>query len=683
MIRKVLGAPFRAVGARIKAAMRWSGRAGPFWQFLLPRTKFNYGKEVGDGTGNSIVVACVNWIARTFPEAPVTVLDEGADGQLVRVPRHPFPRLIERPNPYYPGPLLWYATMVDRATSGNAYWLKVRSREPGGMEGLSKVVEYWWAPSWTMEPKWPDDGSVFISHYEYRPGPMLEPVKYDPRDVVHFRWGLDPENTRKGLSPLYSVLREIFTDDEAANFTASLMRNLGVPGLVISPESSAPGARVSPENAEEIKQMAMQKFGGDKRGEPMVMTAPTKVQVLAFSPEQMELRNLRRVPEERVSAVLGVPAIVAGLGAGLDRATFDNVEKLVEFAIEQGIVPIQRIVAAELTIQALPDFDDNENRSVAFDLTNVRALQPDMDKVYERVDRAVRGGWGKVAEAKRAVGLPVGADDDVYLRPFTIVPTRDGSAAPSMPKGFKASDPANAFAQRMAEARQRIVERFEAGVTAFFRAQAERAMERLAAVVTLRSGNGAGRKQPVVGVRTLMPDEEDDLMAEALRPVWLAGIAGGWGLAAEAFDLEAGFEEDSAATAAVLGEAAHRGRRISDGTRAALSEAFEEGARRGYSLSQVVNGVPDDEFPGLRQRVESYYAGRPLAVVMTETMWATNMGTAAAYRANGFSRVLMIDGGEDPACAARNGAITSISGGEAATNVEHPHGTLTLVPVTT
>jgi len=43
----------------------------------------------------------------------------------------------------------------------------------------------------------------------------------------------------------------------------------------------------------------------------------------------------------------------------------------------------------------------------------------------------------------------------------------------------------------------------------------------------------------------------------------------------------------------------------------------------------------------------------------------------------------MIDGGEDPACAARNGAITSISGGEAATNVEHPHGTLTLVPVTT
>jgi len=676
MIRKVLGAPFRAIGRRFKAAMRWSGRTGPFWQFLLPRTRFDYGKEVGDGTGNSIVVACVNWIARTFPEAPVTVLDEGPDGQLIRVPRHPFPRLVERPNPHYPGALLWYATMVDRATSGNAYWLKVRNR-------LGKVVEYWWAPSWTMEPRWPDDGSVFISHYDYRPGPMLEPVKYDPRDVVHFRWGLDPENTRKGLSPLYSVLREIFTDDEAANFTASLMRNLGVPGLVISPESSAPGARVTPENAEEIKQMAMQKFGGDKRGEPMVLTQPTRVQVLAFSPEQMELRNLRRVPEERVSAVLGVPAIVAGLGAGLDRATFDNVEKLVEFAIEQGIVPIQRIVAAELTVQALPDFDDDENRTVAFDLTHVRALQPDMDKLGERVDRMVRGGWLRVDIGQRLMGVPVDDSQRVYLRAFTIVPVPADTppTPPAAPKGFKASDPANAFAQSMAVARHRIVERFEAGVTAFFRAQAERAMERLAAVVTLRSGNGAGRKDAVVGARTLMPDAEDELLAGALRPLWLAGIAGGWELAAEAFGLEAGFEEDSAATAAVLGEAAHRGRRINDGTRAALSEAFEEGQRRGYSLSQVVDGVPDDEFPGLRQRVESYYAGRPLTVVMTETMWGTNMGTAAAYRANGFSRVQMIDGGEDPACAARNGAIVSISAGEAATNAEHPHGTLTLAPV--
>jgi hypothetical protein len=33
---------------------------------------------------------------------------------------------------------------------------------------------------------------------------------------VHFRFGLDPDDPRKGYSPLKSVLREVFTDDEAA-----------------------------------------------------------------------------------------------------------------------------------------------------------------------------------------------------------------------------------------------------------------------------------------------------------------------------------------------------------------------------------------------------------------------------------------------------------------------------------
>ena len=51
---------------------------------------------------------------------------------------------------------------------------------------------------------------------------------------MHFRFGLDPENDRKGRSPLAGVLREVFTDDEAANYTASLLRNMGVPGIIVS-----------------------------------------------------------------------------------------------------------------------------------------------------------------------------------------------------------------------------------------------------------------------------------------------------------------------------------------------------------------------------------------------------------------------------------------------------------------
>ena len=64
--------------------------------------------------------------------------------------------------------------------------------------------------------------------------------------------GIDPNNTRKGLSPLASLYREIFTDDEAANMTASLMRNIGVPGVVLSPaNTSGPTGRFK--DPEEMK----------------------------------------------------------------------------------------------------------------------------------------------------------------------------------------------------------------------------------------------------------------------------------------------------------------------------------------------------------------------------------------------------------------------------------------------
>lgn len=681
MIRKALTAPFRASWRGLKAAMRWTGQARYAWQFLLPRTKFDFQREVGDGTSNSIVSAVLLWMARTFPEAPVTVFEATEAGEERMVIGHGLGRKIERPNPYYAGPLMWHATIIDWAASGNAYWIKVRNR-------VGEVVELWWAPSWTMEPKWPDDGSEFISHYEYKPDSVAEGDKLSVSDVVHFRHGIDPNNSRKGLGPLRAVLKEVFTDEEAATFTAALIRNLGIPGVIISPEGMA---KVDKEAAEEVLNTFNARFRGDERGETMVMKAPTKVQVLSFSPEQMQLKELRRVPEERITAVFGVSAVVVGLGAGLDRSTMTNFPAMREAAYESNTIPSQRMIAADLTVQLLPDFEKGpalEQRRVGFDLRNVRVLQPDQDKLYERVDCAVRGGWAKVSEAKRVVGLPVLPGDDVYLRQFTVVPVGEGSTPALPPKGMKGlpsmeglSESQARFIRSMAAARTRVADAYGPQVREFFEAQAKRALGRLNDVVEVRSGNGARQKQGIVGPKTLLPDDEDDLLIATLRPLWLAGVSGAWGLAAEAYGFEVGFDEESAVVANVLSEAAYRARRINDGTRAALGESLDEGQRRGYTIRQIVDGVPDDEFVGMSGLIESYYEGRPETVAITEAMWSTNMGSTAAYRSNGVERVEMHDGTEHEPCASRNGAIVTVGQAEAANNHEHAHGTLTLAPI--
>lgn len=403
-------------------AMVFSGRGLAGFRVFLNRTKIDYGAALNDPFQNSIVVAVVGWIARNFPEAPVQVT-RGSGSVSERIPPEiagpgAMLRLLERPNRYFSGVLMWMAAIVDLYCTGNAYLVKVRNRS-------GRVAELWWIPKRYMRPDWPVDGSKFISRYIYSVDGREFEIAVE--DVVHLRDGIDPLNPRLGLSKLASLFREIYTDDEAANFTAQLLTNLGVPGVVIAPANTTNGAvRTDPEA---VKTAFMEKFGGDKRGEPLVLSAPTEVKVLSFSPQQMNLKELRRIPEERISAVLGVSAIVAGLGAGLDRSTFTNFGEARKAAYEESVIPMQRLIAAELEVQLLPEFAsadqiEREMLDVGFDLRNVRALQEAADAVWKRHESAASKGLLKRSSFKRAIGEPVEAEDDVYVMPnnFVLVP---------------------------------------------------------------------------------------------------------------------------------------------------------------------------------------------------------------------------------------------------------------------
>lgn len=394
-----------------------------FRSFLLPSSRIDW-STVGDGTGSSTVMAPLLWIARTFPEAPAALWRQLENGQEEQVRDHRFLRLLARPNAYMAGPSLWMATLVDWNVDGNAYWLKLR-------DGAGAVTELWWVPSWMIEPRGGTD--VYVSHYDYMPwGNVRQPIKLGTDDVVHFRFGMDRDDPKKGYSPLKSVLREVFTDDEAANFTAAILRNLGVPGLVVSPEGP-----ISEELALATDARIKERFAGDRRGEPLTFRGPTKIQQFGFSPDQLLLKDLRRIPEERVSAVLGVPAIVAGLGAGLDRSTFTNYSEAREAAYEQNIIPSQRILAEDLRFQLLDDFLYGQDGAVhgwrvGFDLTKVRVLLGAEDIRRRMLLAEFNGGVITRAQYRRDTGRPVTAADNVYLQPLhsVLMPADQVIAAP-------------------------------------------------------------------------------------------------------------------------------------------------------------------------------------------------------------------------------------------------------------
>lgn len=367
------------------------GHSGPYEVWPTHGSKVNYAIEAGDLKDSSMVMACINWITRTFPQAPIKIMDVGDEDNPEQIKNHPLVQLLRRPNPYYSGLNLWKPTLMDLNLDGNAYWRKVRN-------GDKRTIALYYEPYWNMRPR-RKSGTEFISHYEIWRNREWQEIKSE--EIVHFRNGLNPANEMYGLSPLASALREVFTDNEAARFTSSLFMNRGVMGALVSPEI---GFQI--DDPQRIKQHLTETTTGDRRGEYTVVSVPTRVQWPQIDPSKMVATDARRTPEERVAALLGVPAVVAQLGAGLDKSTYNNFDQAVETAWNSNLLPTYMVIADDLDIQLLPEFGDPAKQDIVFDTSGIKVLQSDNNNHQIQVRLATQAGIFTVNEARLEFGLP-------------------------------------------------------------------------------------------------------------------------------------------------------------------------------------------------------------------------------------------------------------------------------------
>lgn len=357
---------------------------------------------MGNGASNSAVVACLQTLGMSFSEATLMVKQIDSDGLEQTVLNHPFTILMRRPNPYMSGDVVQQYIINAMHVSGDAYLIKQKNN-------AGQVVALYPLMPESVTPKGNDD--ELITHYVYETD--NKEMMIMPNDMVHIRLGLDQTNHKKGFAPLRSVLREIYGDESAGQMATALLSNSGVPNVVISPKQDF---GLTETEAEQVQRAFQQKVGGKNRGMPLIMSGSMEVKKMAFSPTELDIGTLRRVPEERISAVLGVPAILAGLGAGLDRATYSNASELREFFTENKLIPLWKQVGEELTQQVLlRDYDVSDGTYAEYDFSKVRALQTDQDALYTRMNVGVQGGWITIAEAREQVGLPVDESQEVYI----------------------------------------------------------------------------------------------------------------------------------------------------------------------------------------------------------------------------------------------------------------------------
>jgi HK97 family phage portal protein len=357
--------------------------------------------------GNSAALACLNVLGTAFSEPPLHVYLKNQEG-MEYVDKHPAAVLLENPNPNMTASLLNNYIVTSVAVSGDAFLLKLRNESGAVVQLVPLLPEM-------VEVK--GNTEQLITKYEYKQKGNTMSIL--PEDMIHLRERIDPRNHRRGLAPLRSVMVEVLGDAAASQMGAALVKNTGVPSVVISPKNDL---SMTSDEAENIAEVFGRRFGGENRGRPLVISGgEVDIKTLSFSPKDLEIGKLRYINEERISAVLGVPAILAGLGSGLERATYSNAKELREFFTEQKLIPMWNHFANEFTKQLLiQDFEDNTDFCFKYDISDVRALSQDEDATMNRVTQGFNAGFVTVNEARQATQLPPLDDGDYFIRNMMV-----------------------------------------------------------------------------------------------------------------------------------------------------------------------------------------------------------------------------------------------------------------------
>lgn len=348
---------------------------------------------------NSAVVSALRWTMRNFPKAP-QVVQRLNGNQYELIANHPALKLLRQPNAFMSGRSLGNAIACSLMLDGNAYIFKVRN-------GNGKVAELQFLVHGHVVPVTGKD--VPIAYYEYRVSGRT--IRLETADVIHIRDGCDPSNPYMGWSGLKSIVNEILTDQEASAYSYAVLKNLGITGLIISPTGENV---IGEDQAELLKKLVKQSTTGDHRAEPIVSSHDVKITTNSVNPEQMALDKMRSVPESRIAAVIGLPAMVLGLLSGEATKTYANYGEARDAALEDWLLPLYALIDDALTCQLLPEFGLQFDDRIDRDLTKISALQEDLNALAQRLCVLYQTGIINRAEARQPLDLPTTEADNVY-----------------------------------------------------------------------------------------------------------------------------------------------------------------------------------------------------------------------------------------------------------------------------
>jgi hypothetical protein len=172
---------------------------------------------------------------------------------------------------------------------------------------------------------------------------------------------------------------------------------------------------------------------------------------------------------------------------------------------------------------------------------------------------------------------------------------------------------------------------------------------------------------------------EDAALQKTLRSLYLAAGRGSLQVVADSLNRVVPNRAVDRVLTDLLEYGGERIRDMNAKTLQAITIELAEGTRRGYTVGQLIDGVPGEGFKGvlnvgMDNGVGVWGDARAETIARTETALSYNRAALDGYKEFRVTRVLAYDGDTDADCAARNGREFDID--DAFSIADHPNGTL-------
>ena len=375
---------------------------------------------------NELVYACLN-VKGNSAHDPRLIVEQvrskGGKATYEEVADHPFRSLFMRPNPRMTEVDLMRAAIIswDISNPRRFYAEKV-------YEG-SLLKEIWPLNPALMKPKESRGGEVI--GYTWSDGQQKREYSLDELIIRSAPAWYSPP-------PLVAALGSVMSDTAQTDYVTSFFQNGGIPPGLLKYKRP-----LNQSQRDDIREKWRATYGNAFSGnhDIGVLDSETDYQKTGANLDELSSQILRSVAESRVCMVFGVPPLIVYAYVGLLRATYSNLKEAWAGFWDATMSPAFKEWRMFWTWSLLTEFEEErdvqaERVRLRYDMSQVAALQDDVDAIQSRARDNLKVGGISVNEFRAAAGYPaVAGGDDIPALASAPPPPAPGKARQSADKG--------------------------------------------------------------------------------------------------------------------------------------------------------------------------------------------------------------------------------------------------------